>query len=262
MIGVGYRQELAAWIESRPPTISCLELTAEHFTHGRLSEVTKLAGHYHLFVHGLGLSLGTPGPLDAQRLDHFARVATAAKADWISEHIAFTRTSQLDLGHLNPVRPTKAMAKIIADHAREVSDRCQRPMVLENITSHVRLEGDLEEPDFLNAICEQANCGLLIDVTNLFINSRNHGYDPVRWLEKINPGRIVQLHVVGYSLEKGRYTDNHAMPVQNEIIDLAHTVINYGQTIKAVILERDAAFPGSDEMLQETTKLAGLFARN
>jgi uncharacterized protein (UPF0276 family) len=262
MIGVGYRRELAEWIGSRPATITCLELTAEHFHEGNQDEVSRLAEHYHLFVHGLGLSLGTPGPLDPQRLEHFARIAGIAKADWVSEHIAFTRTSQIDLGHLNPVRPTRAMAKIIAEHTREVSDRCQKPMILENITSHVHLEGDLQEPEFLNEICSLADCGLLIDVTNLFINSRNHGYDPIRWLEKINPGSIVQLHVVGYSKENGRYTDNHSMAVQTEIIELAREVINYAPSIKAVILERDAAFPGSEEMIQETTKLAGLFVRN
>ena len=261
MIGVGYRTELAEWIGSWPPSISCLELTAEHFHGDRCDEIVKLAGHFHLFVHGLGLSLGTAGPLDSKRLDHFAKVAIAARADWVSDHIAFTRTSQLDLGHLNPVRPSRAMAKIIADHAREVSDRCQRPMILENITAHVQLEGDLSEPDFLNAICASADCGLLLDVTNLFINSRNHGYDPIRWLEEIAPSRIVQLHVVGYSLENGRYADNHATPVQKEIVDLARAVIDYAPSVKAVILERDAAFPDPEEIAQETTKLGGLFAR-
>jgi uncharacterized protein (UPF0276 family) len=262
MIGIGYRRELAEWVRAHPSTLSCLELTAEHFPRDNHDEVVKLAGHYHLFVHGLGLSLGTPGPMDKDRLKHFANVARAANADWVSEHIAFSRTAQFDLGHLNPVRPTRAMAKIIADHAREVSDVCQRPMILENITSHIHLEGDLHEPDFLNRICAMADCGLLIDVTNLYINSRNHGYDALKWLEKINPNSIVQLHVVGYSIENGRLTDNHAMAVQEEIIELAQAVINHSKSVKAVILERDAAFPGSEEMITETSKLARLFARN
>jgi uncharacterized protein len=262
MIGVGYRKELAAWIGSHPSTISCLEITAEHFNDRNRDELAKLAESYHLFVHGLGLSLGTPGSMDRQRLEHFASVAEIAKPDWVSEHIAFTRTSEIDLGHLNPVRPTRAMAKTIAEHAREVSDLCERPIILENITSHVHLEGDLQEPDFLNEICLQADCGLLVDVTNLFINSRNHDYDPLCWLERIDPSRIVQLHVVGYSQEDGRYTDNHEMAVQKEIIELAQAVVNYSKSVKAVILERDAAFPGSEEMMRETIKLAGLFERN
>lgn len=262
MIGVGYRRELAEWIRSHPAMISCLEITAEHFHDRNRDELSRLAESYHLFVHGLGLSLGTPGSLDRRRLAHFAEIARTAKADWVSEHIAFTRSSQLDLGHLNPVRPTRAMAKIIAEHAREISNFCQRPIILENITSHIHLLGDMEEPNFLNEICAQADCGLLLDVTNLFINSRNHNYDPLQWLGRIDPNHIVQLHVVGYSQENGRYTDNHAMPVQKEIIDLAQAVIHYAKSVKAVILERDAAFPGSEEMLRETTKLAGLFEGN
>ncbi len=261
MIGVGYRKELAEWIGERPPAISCLEITAEHFNDRNQDELARLAETYHLFVHGLGLSLGTPGPLDRQRLEHFAAIAKTSKAAWVSEHIAFTRTSELDLGHLNPVRPTRAMAKIIADHSREVSDFCERPIILENITSHVHLDGDLTEPDFLNEICSRADCGLLLDVTNLFINSRNHDYDPLHWLKAVDPSRITQLHVVGYSQENGRYTDNHAMAVQKEIIELAQAVVNYSKSVKAVILERDAAFPGSEEMTRETTKLADLFER-
>ena len=262
MIGVGYRQELAEWIASRPDTISCLEITAEHFHDRNRSELAQLANQYDLFVHGLGLSLGTPGPLDRSRLQHFAEIARLAQAQWVSEHIAFTRTADLDLGHLNPVRPTRAMARIIADHAREVADFCQRPMILENITSHIHLEGDLKEPAFLSEICESADCGLLLDVTNLFINSRNHGFDPLHWLREVDPQRIVQLHVVGYSVENGRYADNHATAVQPEIIDLARAVIDYASTVKAVILERDAAFPGTEEMLRETSKLKAHLARN
>ncbi len=262
MIGVGYRRELAGWIATRPASISCLEITAEHFFDRDEAELEKLADDYHLFVHGLGLSLGTPGPIDASRLKTFARIAHAAKADWVSEHIAFTRTSTVDLGHLNPVRPTHSMVEIIAEHAREVADVCGKPIILENITSHLPLQGDLAEPDFLNAICARADCGLLLDVTNLYINSRNHGFDPLAWLAQVEPRRIVQLHVVGYSMEHGRYTDNHAMPVQREIIDLARAVVAYGGGVKAVILERDAAFPDAAEMEAETTQLADLFERD
>src|SRR6185369_5792822 len=103
MIGVGYRRELSAWIDTRPLGVTCLEITAEHFYAGCTERLAQLAKNFHLFVHGLGLSLGTPGPLDHQRLEQFARVAALADPDWISEHVAFTRTAEVDLGHLNPV---------------------------------------------------------------------------------------------------------------------------------------------------------------
>ena len=205
-------------------------------------------------MHGLGLSFGTPGPLDQKRLEKFARVVSLANPDWISEHVAFTRTSEIDLGHLNPVPPTRESLKVVAEHAREVSSRCQKPIILENITSHVQLRGELSETDFLNELCDEGNCGLLLDVTNLFINSRNHNFDPLDWLHQLNPARIVQLHIVGYSIETGRYTDGHATDVQEELLDLARAVIEYA-SVKAIILERDEDFPEPHVMASELAKL-------
>jgi uncharacterized protein (UPF0276 family) len=240
-IGVGHRRPLDRWIRSRPPGLDCLELTAEHFFDApeRAAELGRL---YPTMVHGLGLSLGSPGPLDPATLGSFARVAEAAGALWVSEHVAFTRTPDVDLGHLNPVRPDAESLAVLADHAMEVASVCRRPLILENITSHLRLEGTMSEPEFLNRLCDRAGCGLLLDVTNLYINSRNHGFDPVRWLRELEPRRIVQLHVVGYSRRDGRFEDLHAEPAQNEILDLLEETLAYAP-VRAVIIERDENIP-------------------
>lgn len=252
--GIGYRRELSAWIETKPRGVDCLEITAEHFFHGGEEHLAALAKKFPLFVHGLGLSLGTPGPLDKKILEQFARVASIAQPEWISDHIAFTRTAEADLGHLNPVPPTRAMLQTISDHAREISDRCGRPMLLENITSHVQLAGDLSETDFLNGLCARAGCKLLLDVTNLFINSRNHGFDALAWLHALEPQNIVQLHIVGYSRLGDRYTDSHAAPIQDELIELAREVIRHAP-VQAVILERDEDFPDVAGLEIEIAKL-------
>lgn len=258
-VGLGYRRELAGWIASRPPGVGCLEITAEHFFHGGTDRLPELAKDFNLFVHGLGLSLGTPGPIDAKTLEAFARVVRAANPEWISEHIAFTRTAAVDLGHLNPVPPTREVLGIVAEHAREISAYCGKPIILENITSHVRLTGDLSETDFLNELCERADCGLLLDVTNLFINSRNHAFDPLAWLREIEPRRIVQLHIVGYSRAGDRYTDSHAQPIQEELLELARAVVAHAP-VKAIILERDEDFPAPAELEKEIAKLGQICA--
>jgi uncharacterized protein (UPF0276 family) len=260
-IGVGYRRELAKWIASGPSGVDCLEITAEHFYHGEEAELRGLSEKYHLFVHGLGLSLGTPGPLDQSRLQRFAQVSTAARAEWVSEHVAFTRTAEADLGHLNPVPPTREAVEVLAAHAREVAARCGRPLLLENITSHVRLPGELSEPAFLNELCARADCGLLLDVTNLYINSRNHGFDPWQWLCQIEAGRIRQLHIVGYSRQDGRYTDDHSQPVQEELLDLARAVVRRAP-VEAIILEWDTDFPAPATLSVEIAKLRSICERN
>lgn len=102
LIGVGYRAGLKAWIDANPPEIQCLELTAEHFFDGPAEDqLVSLRARYPLFVHGLGLSLGTPGPPDRDTLNQFCRVVEVADPEWISEHVAFTRSHDVDLGHLN-----------------------------------------------------------------------------------------------------------------------------------------------------------------
>ena len=261
MIGVGYRAELAEWIATRPTGLDCLEITAEHFYARGTQLLTQLRQDFRLFVHSLGLSLGTPGPLDPARLDAFARLVEIADPEWISEHIAFTRAGEVDLGHLNPVRPTRAAAQLVAEHARQVSERCGKPLLLENITSHLQLQGELSEPEFLNAVCEQAGCGLLLDVTNLYINSRNHQFDPLAWVYALDPARIWQMHIVGYSKEDGRWTDNHAQPIQPDLLDLAGAIAAYAP-LRAVILERDSQFPATDLMEAELAKLRSLCARH
>jgi uncharacterized protein (UPF0276 family) len=126
--------------------------------------------------------------------------------------------------------------------------------LLENITSYLRLQGELSETEFLNELCERANCGLLLDVTNLFINSRNHGFDPIDWLQEIEPRRIQQLHIVGYSRQGVRFTDSHAAPIQEELIDLASAVVRYAP-VKSIVLERDEDIPQIAELDVEITKL-------
>lgn len=258
-LGIGYRKPLSRWIQSNPPEIGCLEITAEHFFDSSEEILRDLRRLYPLFVHGLGLSLGTPGPLDPETLENFARVVRAADPLWISEHIAFTRTAEIDLGHLNPVAPTRETLRVISDHARELSDQCAKPLILENITSHLRMEGEMRETDFLNELCDSADCGLLLDVTNLYINGRNHGFDPIGWLKQINPERIVQLHIVGYSHRDGGWHDSHSEPIQDDLLDLLREVLDYAP-VQAVILERDDPAPRPDEIAAELRKLEAVHA--
>ena len=254
LIGLGYRQMLADWISTCPPEVHCLEITAEHFfDHGQV-RLEWLSQNFPLYVHGLGLSLGTPGPLDAKTLDQFARVVAMANPEWISEHVAFTRSAEVDLGHLNPIAPTEHSLQILVDHARELMDRCQKPLILENVTSFLRLSGDLSEPKFLNRLCEQAGCGLLLDVTNLLINARNHKFDELAWLQELEPHHIRQLHVVGYSQRHGVWHDNHGAAIQDDLFKLISEVARI-TSVSAIIVERDMNFPPTDELRRELTRL-------
>jgi uncharacterized protein (UPF0276 family) len=254
LVGLGHRRALHRWLVTRPPEVACLELTAEHFFDAPRAAVAALRRAYPLVVHGLGLSLGTPGPLDEPALAAFARVVAAADPLWISEHAAFTRTAHVDLGHLNPVVPSERALAVLADHAKEVMDRCQKPLLLENIATHLRPRGALSEPEFLNRLCARAGCGLLLDVTNLYVNARNFRFDPLDWLAALDLGPVRQLHVVGCTLLDGRWHDLHAEPIQDEIRSLADAVLARTE-VEVVILERDESFPPPAELAAELRSL-------
>lgn len=259
-IGVGYRRELHDWLIGKPAGVQSLEITAEHFfllDAAAQQVLNTLSELYPTFVHGLGLSLGTPGPLCQDHLEKFATVADWANAEWVSEHVSFTRSSQVDLGHLNPILYGLDSLEILIEHALEVAERCHRKLILENVTSSIRFESAMSETHFLNQLCERAQCGLLLDVTNLFINSQNHHFDPVKWLYEIAPHNIVQLHVVGYSKIGDTYHDHHAVPVQDELLDLIRAVDHYAD-IQAVTLERDERLDRIDEIDLDLARLASV----
>ena len=257
-IGVSHRPELALWLDSRPPEITCLEIVAEHFADPkRFWRLRRLTETYPLMLHSLGLSLGTPGPLDRNLLARFVDIVAVAEPLWVSEHIGFCRTAEVDLGHFNPVPPTRDSIRIIADHARAIVEACGRPLILENITTNMLIPGDLSDTEFLNRLSEESGCGLLLDVTNLFVNARNHGFDPLSWLHDIDPDRVVQLHVVGYTQQRERWHDLHEEPIQDDLWRLIAAVLDHA-TPQGVIIERDGNFPPIDELEADLRRLAAM----
>ena len=259
-VGIGYRQELSGWIHTRPGEITCVEVTAEHFFDQGKKELQWLCRHYPVMVHCLGLSLGTPGKLDSLYLNRLDEVIETAAPEWISDHIAFTRTDDVDLGHLNPIPATQQTLDILIEHAQELMEHYGRPLILENITSYLRLPGSMSETEFMNRLCERSGCGLLLDVTNLYINSRNHQFDAIAYLHEINPQHIVQLHVAGYSQVGARLEDLHAQALQSEIWKLIDEVFSYAP-VRAVIIERDQNFPPLAQLTAELHRLEAAIAR-
>lgn len=257
-IGVGYRPPLARWINSHPVEINCLELTAEHFFDNP-SPIEKLREQYTLMLHGLGLSLGTPGPLNPAYLKRFVDICRIADPLWISEHIAFTRTRDIDLGHLNPIPYTRETLAYFTEHVLALQAACNKPVLLENITSHLRINSPLAETDFINSLCDKTGCGILLDVTNLYVNSRNHQYDPCAWLREIAPHTIRQLHIVGYSEQAGVLHDSHDGDIQQELFALTREVIAYSN-VDTVIIERDHNFPPISRLVTELHTLSQCFA--
>lgn len=255
LVGVGYRRPLASWLESHEQDVDCLELTAEHFFDGGHALIKRLAAKFPLYVHGLGLSLGSPDGLEETTLEQFAQVVEVANPQWVSEHVAFTRTAEVDLGHLNPVVPDDRSLDVLTANVERLAERCGKPVLLENVTTHLRISGQYSETEFLNRLCERSGCRLLLDVTNLFINSRNHRFDAVAWLRELHADFIRQLHIVGYSRADGHWHDYHCEPIQEDLWQLYREVVAYAP-VESVIVERDGKFENLDSLRDDLRRLA------
>ncbi len=144
--------------------------------------------------------------------------------------------------------------RTLIDHSRELMDRCRKPLALENITSFLQLPGEMPETEFINRLCDAAGTSVLLDVTNLLINSRNHDFDPLEWFNELESKNVLQLHIVGYSIRNGVWEDHHADAVQDDLLLLMQDVVARAP-VQSIILERDVAIPPVDELAAELCRL-------
>jgi len=253
-VGIGFREPFLSELFGCRGSIDFLEITADHYfdpIDSKADELELLAGNFPLIPHGLAMSLGSAEGLDAVYLKKYANLVQQLKPAWCSEHISFTRAGGIDIGHLTPLPKTDAVLSVLHDNIARLQDTIQTPLILENITDTIRYPAEkYDGADFLCKLCEQNQVGLLLDVTNLFINSQNQRFDPVELLHRLPAERIVQLHFVGSHIEEGIWVDSHSKATQSEIWELLEQVVRFAP-VKGMILERDENIPHLKELTPE-----------
>lgn len=253
-VGIGFREPFLSELFGCRGSIDFLEITADHYfdpIDSKANELELLAGNFPLIPHGLAMSLGSAEGLDAVYLKKYANLVQQLKPAWCSEHISFTRAGGIDIGHLTPLPKTDAVLSVLHDNIARLQDTIQTPLILENITDTIRYPAEkYDGADFLCKLCEQNQVGLLLDVTNLFINSQNQRFDPVELLHRLPAERIVQLHFVGSHIEEGIWVDSHSKATQSEIWELLEQVVRFAP-VKGMILERDENIPHLKELTPE-----------
>jgi hypothetical protein len=256
-VGISFRWALASWLERSPPEVACLEIVAEHFIKAGGGYLRSLADRYPLLVHTERLSVGTPGPLDGGELTALAALVRELKPLWVSDHLGFRRTREVDLGSPVPMLLNNRTLALVAERVQRMTDACQVPLLLENLSSPLALHGTLSEPEFLNRLCARTGCGVLLDAAALLVNSRNHGFDALAWLQALDPAYIVQVHVGGCRESDGRGENVHDDAVPEEVWEFLAEVLKRG-SIEALVLERDAGFPAPEDLAQELRRMRTL----
>jgi len=254
--GVSYRPQWSWEIVRHRDHLGLVEVIPEDFVGPEAQrDLTNLRYAVPVLLHGIGLSLGSAEGLDAGRLEHFAQLAHAVEPPWVSEHIAFTRAGGIEIGHLAPLPFTREAVETVAANVAALRRAIPGvPMLLENIAYAVVLpEAEMSEAEFVRAVIETADCGLLLDLENVHANAKNHGYEPIGFLESLPLERVVEVHLAGGVWLEGQYADTHTRPVPEESWALLEWLAPRAP-VRAVIIERDDDLPPFAKLLAEVER--------
>ncbi len=245
-IGIGLRTQHYGHVQSERPAIDWFEVITENFlaTGGRpLRVLEEVAAHYPVVLHGVSLSIGSTDPLDRAYLAQVAELAARVRPQWISDHVCWTGVAGRNVHDLLPIPYTEAALRHVVARIREVQDVLGRPLVLENPSSYVEFrESTMSEVEFIARMSTEADCGLLLDVNNVFVSSRNHDFDPYAYIDAIPAERVVQFHVAGHTDKGTHLLDTHTGCARHEVWDLLRYAMERTGP-RAVLYEWDEDIP-------------------
>jgi len=244
-IGVAFRSPIDQQIRENSDRIDWLEVITEDFLFNTRAKdaALSLAERFPLVPHGVEMSIGGDEEPDPAYLDGVAGLVAALRAPWFSDHLCFTRAGGVAVGALVPLSRTRAVAAMVARRAQRVQDYVGVPFLLENVSTYIDVGGELTDAEFVTEVLERCDCGMLLDVTNVYNNSVNLRFDPLPYLDAIPLERVLQVHVAGGTWANGLLQDNHAADVHPEAWELLGYVLPRS-AVRGVLIERDGKLPG------------------
>jgi uncharacterized protein len=255
--GVGLRSCHFRYIQDHAPAVDWFEIISENFmdSQGRARALLDwVVERYPVVMHGVSLSIGSTDPLDFAYLARIRNLARATGAAWVSDHLCWTGVAGINTHDLLPMPFTDDSLAHVVRRVKVVQDYLERPLVLENPSSYVTFAAStMPEWEFLARVTEETGCGLLLDVNNVYVSARNHGFDPVEYIAAIPHDRVVQLHLAGHT-DMGAYVvDTHDGPVADPVWDLYDLAVRLTGGVSTLI-EWDDRLPPFPELLAEAHK--------
>ena len=255
--GVGLRTVHFQHILQDHPEVDWFEIISENFmdSQGRPRYVlAQVAERYPVVMHGVSMSIGSTDPLDFTYLKKLKGLAQEVKAQWISDHLCWTGVAGRNTHDLLPIPFNERSLKHVVERVRIVQDFLERPLVLENPSSYVTFrDSTMEEWEFISALAEEADCGLLVDVNNVFVSSFNHDLNPVEFLSSLPHQRIVQFHLAGHSNYVTHLIDTHDHHVVDQVWSLYRWIHDLTGGV-STLLEWDARIPPFEVVHEEVLK--------
>ena len=262
--GLGLRRALLPELRGmQPGAVDFLECAPENWigVGGVLGEaLQEVASSYPLTCHGLSLSLGGAAPLHRPLLAQIRQFLDGHDVRLYSEHLSWCADGG-QLYDLLPIPFTDEAVRHVSARIGQVQDALGRRIAIENVSYYAAPCQALSEVDFVSAVLEEADCDLLLDVNNIYVNAINHGYDARAFVASMPTQRIVCYHVAGhYDEADDLKVDTHGSDVKSEVWDLlAHTYQLHG--VRPTLLERDFNFPPLETLLVEVDAIRRLQAK-
>ena len=260
--GIGWRPEIDGAIE-RAVGLGFVEVVAEAVDPRDPPAGVRAARDRGLVVvpHGISLSLGGAEPPGRRRLRHLASVAERVGAPLVSEHIAFVRAGGREAGHLLPVPRTHEALEILTENVVIAQRALPVPLALEHVAALVEWpDAEIDEATFVGELLHRTGALLLLDLSNLYANAHNHGYDAADALGRFPLDRIAYVHVGGGVWRDGVYHDTHSHPVVPGVLGLVEELFAITDA-PGVLLERDDDFPPEAELIGELAAIAAAARR-
>jgi uncharacterized protein (UPF0276 family) len=259
--GIGLRALHHEEIMARRPAIGWFEAHSENYlarggAHRRHLE--RIRAHYELSLHGVGLSLGSTDPLNADHLRELQRLVREVAPVFVSEHLSWSSVGGRYVNDLLPLPYTEEALQHMVARVRDVQDVLGRQILVENVSSYLRFScADVPEWEFLAALARESGCAILLDVNNVYVNAMNHGFDPHIYLHGIPRSAVKEIHLAGHTVTQidGREIriDTHSTHVADEVWSLyAVAVQRFGQV--PTLIEWDANIPTLEVLQAEAAK--------
>jgi len=252
--GLGLRKPHYADFLDHRIGVDFVEVISENFmvAGGRPRQILRdVRDRYPVALHGVSMSIGSADGLDGAYLARLRQLVDEIEPLFVSDHLSWSRIEGFNSHDLLPLPYTDEALGVVAANVARAQDALGRPMLIENPSTYLDFPGaDMTEWQFLDALCVRTGCGLLLDVNNVFVSARNHGFDPIAYLDGIPTGRVRQIHLAGHSQGAELLIDTHDQPVPPSVWDLyAYILPRLGPV--ATMIERDDLIPPLEELLAE-----------
>lgn len=253
--GAGLRHEHFEQILSERPEFRWFEIITENFLDfgGAAREsLFEIAAHYQIIGHGVCLSVGSTDELDLNFLRRLKQFLREIRSPWYSDHLCFTMVDHTNLNELIPLPFTTAAVENCVERIKVIQDTLELPFLVENVTRYMTVsDREMNEAEFITRIIEGANCGLLLDLTNVTLNAKFHAFDAWNFVKSLPLERVGQIHLAGWEPDGDQIIDSHDAPVPEEVWQLFQKTIELiGPT--SVLVEWDASLPPMQQLLDET----------